>query len=517
MTSGQPKSILPDIGDIVFLFVLILLVFVSPRYIFADGSTGWHLVTGQYILQHHWVPTHDLFSYTFPDKAWVAYEWLSDVIFAFLTNVGGLSLLNVALASAIALLFLLLYEDCRKSGCNFAVSAAITMLGVLASSIHWLARPHILTFFGLYVFARTLEKYRVGTISDRQLHLILGITMLLWANLHPAFILGFVFIAIYLSPEILGALMYADNELRQEHVARAKSFGLTFVFCGLVTLVNPYGLKLHEYIFHYFQGSRQIIAATEEFKSPVFQGGLQSSCLELLFFLFALGLVLSKRRPGLAPFLASLAFAHLALSFLRGAPLFVIVALPFIAGCFAVASLIGNESPSKLVVKVKERWRAISLSFDQTEARCSRHLVPILSVVVLSAAAIAGPAAGGMLPPTGFDTTLPSKTLDYIRDNKLPAQSGFNYDNWGGLISYQLAMPVFIDERADFYGEPFYLEYAKVSLVTPAWADVLDKHQINWILFPKNSALAAKLKQSDAWKLQCEDSAAYLFVRAAKP
>lgn len=511
---GQNKNFLPDIGDIVFLFVLILLVFLSPCYLFADGSTGWHISTGQYILQHGWVPTHDLFSYTFPDKAWVAYEWLSDVIFAALVNIGGLTLLNLVVASGIGVLFLLLYEDCRESGCNFAMATFITMLGVLASSIHWLARPHIFTFFGIYIFARTLEKYRQGRISDRQMYLILAITMLFWANLHPAFLLGFVLTIIYLSPEILGALIYSDNELRKEHIARAKSFSLAAVFCALTTLVNPYGLKLHEYVANYFHGSRLIIAATEEFKSPVFQGGLQPSCLEMLLFLLVLGLVLSKRRPALAPFLATIAFAHLALSFVRGAPFFVIVALPFIAGLFAVASLIGNESPSYWMAKVKERWGRTSSSFDQTEKRCNTHLIPILSVLVLVGLTITG--AGGVVPQSGFDrTTLPSKTLDYMKENKLPANSGFNYDNWGGLIGYQLAIPVFIDERADFFGEPFYLEYAKVSLVTPEWLQVLDKRQINWVLFPRNSTLAQRLKETGGWKLVCEDQASYLFVREA--
>lgn len=514
--AGQNKNILPDIGDIVFLFVLILVVFVRPHYLFTDGSTGWHLVTGQYILQNLSVPTHDLISYTFADKAWVAYEWLSDVIFALLAKFGGLALVNVFVGSLIAFLFLRLYADCRKTGCNFALAALVTMLGILASSIHWIARPHIFTFWGLYIFARTLEAYRQGTISDRRLHITLAITMLFWVNLHPAFLLGFVLVIIYLATEILGALMYGDGSMRQEHAARAKTYVVAVVFSGLATLINPYGLKLYEYIAKYFHGSQQIIAATEEFKSPVFQGGLQSSCLEILFLLLVLGLVLSKRRPALAPFLASLAFAHLALSYLRGAPLFVIVALPFIAGLFAVASLIGNEAPSSWVAKVKERWYAINSSFDQTEAACQMHLVPMLVVLVLAVATIAGPAAGGIVPQTGFDpVTLPSKTLEYIRDNKLPANAGFNFDNWGGLIRYQLGMPVFIDERADFYGEPFYLEYAKVSLVTPEWSNVLDKHQINWILFPKNSKLAERLKQSESWRLQCEDPAAVLFVRVA--
>jgi len=514
MMSGRTKNVLPDIGDLIFLSVILLLVFSCPQYLLVDGSTGWHLITGQYILQTLSVPSHDLVSYTFPDKAWVAYEWLSDVIFALIAKLGGLTLLNIFVASAIAFLFLRLYQDCRRSDCNFAMSFVLTMLAAIASSIHWLARPHIFTFWGLYIFARTLEDYRQGSISDRRLQVTLAVTMLFWANLHPAFFLGLILLIIYYVPEIVGFLMYGSTALKKEHEARARAMSLAFAFSSIATLINPYGLKLYEYIARYFHGSRQVIIATDEYRSPVFQGGVQSTSLEILFFLLVLGLVLSKRRPALAPFLASLAFAHLALSYLRGAPLFVIVALPFIAGCFAAASLIGNESPSLWVSKVKERWRILNASFDQTEATCQMHLLPILTVVVLAACTLIGPSASGYIPKTGFDTaTLPSKTLDYIQDNKLPANKGFNCDNWGGLIRYKLDMPVFIDERADFYGEPFYLEYAKVSLATPDWSKVLDKYQVEWILFPRNSVLAQRLLESKNWKLVCEDPAAYLFIR----
>ena len=36
--------------------------------------------TGEYILTHHAVPHHDLYSFSKPDAPWYAWEWLTDVI-----------------------------------------------------------------------------------------------------------------------------------------------------------------------------------------------------------------------------------------------------------------------------------------------------------------------------------------------------------------------------------------------------------------------------------------------------
>src|SRR5580704_12039530 len=86
---------LPDVADVIFILLINFLLFARPTFVFGDGSTGWHLVAGEWILQNHDIPRHDLISYTLPDKAWVAYEWLSDAAMALLVRMGGLNLLAV--------------------------------------------------------------------------------------------------------------------------------------------------------------------------------------------------------------------------------------------------------------------------------------------------------------------------------------------------------------------------------------------------------------------------------------
>jgi hypothetical protein len=72
---------------------------------------------------------------------------------------------------------------------------------------------------------------------------------------------------------------------------------------------------------------------------------------------------------------------------------------------------------------------------------------------------------------------------------------------------------VFIDDRADFYGERYYLHYSILSQVLPGWRDLLKKDDFQWVLFPKDSRLAQVLLAEAGWKIAAQDPASYLLVR----
>ncbi|HEY9868246.1 MAG TPA: hypothetical protein V6D08_03705 [Candidatus Obscuribacterales bacterium] len=508
---------LPDAGDIIFLIILFFLLFSVPNFVFGDGSTGWHLVTGEHVVKTSSIPRTDLISYTFPDSPWVAYQWLADVIMYLFASWTGLNGLALAVSAAISLLFLLLYERSRRAGCHFLLSVMLTVVGAVASSLHWLARPQIFTLFGVYVFVALLESHRRGITSGARLVAASALIMILWANLHPAFILGFVLIGIYLVSDSLGFLLFPA--LAPELGKRAK--WLIAAGCGglAASFINPYGPGLLAYIFRYLQGIA-VLEQTAEYESPIFHGQLQSTCFEALLLLLAVGLVLSRKRPALPQFISCVTFAALGLAAVRNIPLFVVVALPVVAELLANARLLpageAAAEPAAWWNRLGERWQRLGREFDATERRCTMHILPAAAVFVLAIAAANGGSLLGLpLLNSGFDPqNMPTGTLECLRRRNLNPTAGFNFDNWGGYIRYKTGIPVFIDDRADFYGQRFYLEYGTVSTVSPGWRDVLERHKIEWILFPKDSRLAARLKEEPGWKLVCQDAAAELFVRA---
>ncbi len=515
-TQGQTKRyFLPDLADYIFILALYLMLYLKPDMILADGSTGWHLVTGNYILQHFQIPRVDIMSYTFPGKPWVAYEWLSDLFMAILVKLGGLNLLLVAAALAIAFLFFLLYRTCRENGCNFILSFFITMLGGIVSTIHWLARPHLFTFFGVLIFVTLLDRYYRGGLSKNKLAIFLTLYMLIWANCHPGFILGLLLIAIYLLSSIIEYFLF-DRSKSQSVPALCFIFGLNI----LATLCNPYGVGLYSYICRYMVQTNKVIAATDEFLSPTFHGALQPLLLEMFFALFIIGLVLSKRKIVLPDLLVYFAFAHMSLSAQRNMAIYIIVALPIIARLYAHTEL--NPVDGNLFAILKKPWRHLisqfnnlNQGFTENEKSCPFHLLPAFASVLLILIACSGGKVFGLEIIQGRFSTYrnPDTTLAVIKKLHLQPQQGVSLDNWGGIIRYELDYPVFIDDRADFYGEPFYIQYGKLILTAPGWEKLLAKYHTNWVLLPKNYHLIEILKADNHWQLVAEDQASALMVR----
>lgn len=513
-------SWLPSIGDLLYVAVLLLLFGILPNFLlFNDGSTGWHLVTGHFVLENMRVPNTDLISYTFPDQHWVAYEWLFDTVIAGLDKLGGLKLVATAAGSAIALLFFLLYGSCRKSGCQALLAVLLCFLGVLVSAVHWLVRPHLVTFFGVYIYSQMLERFWQGELSGKALFIWLAAAMLIWTNSHPAFIIGFVMVGIYLSCDLATTLL-AGKEASSQAWARCKTLAAALAASLAASLLNPYGLKLYSYIFDYLTKTTSILKETEEYNSPVFHGTMQPACLELLFFSLAVALAICTRKLGLPRLMLVLAFAHLSLTSMRNMPLFVIVSLP------AIASLLATAQPTVLIDEtaaefawskpaqwLKTRWADLGARLNDAESLCTRHALPVACTIVMTISCFFGGRIGPLvLVDCEFDPLrFPSENLKLLED--LDPKHGLNLDNWGGYLRYKTGNRVFIDDRADFYGSKFYLDYAAMARTESNWRDLLEKYKIEWALFPTKHALALELKLDPDWKVAGVDHSSSLFVR----
>jgi hypothetical protein len=519
--AAQKLLPLPDVGDLLFIGIMHVLLFGRPDFMFQDASVGWHLTAGKWIFEHHTIPTTDLFSYTFPEKAWVAYEWLFDLIAYILTMAGGLNLLAVGVASTIAFVLVSMYDRARSDGGPLGLTTTVSIIGILASAIHWLARPHIITLLCLFFYLKKLEDFYRGTISSTNLFISLGLLMLLWVNCHPAFPLGIVLIGIYF---LSAAIVWLRSGAAEKAInfARLKALFIAGGIASIVTLINPYGPKLHGYIIEYLKGST-ILANTDEFRSPVFHGDdLHALCFEVLLTFLFVGLAIGKKRPSLPYFAVTLFVMHMALSAVRSIPLFAIVSVPAIGLLFAKTRLEDSTRPlSETIPALSASIERIARPFREFAAQemlCKMRILPICYVSFLTVVALIGGGFGDTkILKSGFsDVEMPTKTLDYIKSNNLPYDRGFNYDNWGGLLRYKLDKRVFIDDRADFFGEEFYNQYGSIVQLRPGWQKRLDDLKVEWILIPKHVGfdlygLSEALKKEPNWQVAAEDDASYLF------
>jgi hypothetical protein len=512
-------SFLPGPADIIFCAIFALLVFLAPDFVYSDGSTGWHLVTGKYILSNGVIPTRDFISASNPANPWVPYEWLFDTAAAWLVNVGALNLLAVACASAISCLFLMMYKNCRQAGCHFVASLILVLLACFASSIHFLARPLLVTFFGVYCYQSWLEKFRTGKLAAGKMLIMLPLLMVIWANSHPAFLTGMLMVGVYLVTELFTSLATTDDGSRWRLLVLTAALAL----CFGASLLTPFGFGLYDYIFHYLNGS-YVLANTAEFMPPAFGHQLAATCLEFLFAATVLALALSRKTIAAAPLLLLLGFGHAALLSARHGPLFAIIAVPIAASLFAAAAPLGtilggsDDHPRGPRTEWKPAWQnlvnrlqAAGANFDRIESACRFHVVPALLVVASITAALMGGA--GILNSNFSEQQFPTQTLTYLKTLNMSPAMGFNFDNWGGYLCYRTGGPVFIDDRLDYYGEGFYSDYGRVCQLKPGWHQVLEKYNIAYVLFPKQSALCDQLSRMPDWKLAASDPAADLYVR----
>src|SRR6202158_4662753 len=137
--------LVPSLSDCLFLALLVWVFALGSGWssLLADGDTGWHIRTGEYILDTRSVPAHDLFSFSRPAAPWFAWEWLADVIFAAAYAHQGLK--GVVLLSALLICssVLILFRYMLWRGAGIAFAAVLSILVADASQSHYLARPHL--------------------------------------------------------------------------------------------------------------------------------------------------------------------------------------------------------------------------------------------------------------------------------------------------------------------------------------------------------------------------------------
>ena len=59
-----------------------LLLLFTGDALLHDSDTFWQIKVGQWIIDHHAVPTTDLYSLTKFGAAWISNAWLSQVLYA---------------------------------------------------------------------------------------------------------------------------------------------------------------------------------------------------------------------------------------------------------------------------------------------------------------------------------------------------------------------------------------------------------------------------------------------------
>jgi hypothetical protein len=112
----------------------------------------------------------------------------------------------------------------------------------------------------------------------------------------------------------------------------------------------------------------------------------------------------------------------------------------------------------------------------------------------------------------------PVSAVKFLNSTPLPGKM-FNKYSWGGYLIYALqpSKPVFIDGRADMYGEEIFSEYRKVVAIDKDVDSILDKYEVDLVIYPNETPLVKYLLAGSRWDEIYHDEEASVLLRKPSP
>lgn len=429
--------------SIIFFFLLAQTLLVGLNGVSKDPGLGWHIKTGEWILENHSIPYLDPFLSI--ARSWVSDQWLSDIFFYIVYESGGFLALVLLVISIFFITVFYLHTDrlVKLSG-SFLSAAVSSLFCFRLMQIHLISRPVVFSFLLFTIVAWEVSKWEQGKKGSFWLVLL----FLLWANVHPSFVLGIVLVAF-------GVVLSKFRELK---------LGIT---CGLVTFINPYGYKLHESIL-WLGRSDFFMSLHQEWRSPS-----EEHWFYLVFlFLFGVipGLVLFRKRLGLFWIINSALFLYFSLKAVRFMPYFgILVSVPL--SC-TMSWYVWRFRKARLIVQFLLLLERYARKADY------RQVVPatliLLWVVGIFTKSLPFSGRTELGPPK---EKFPYGVIDIIPDGDIVAAT----PDWGGFLILHNKRPV-IDDRNTLIGEEFYKTYLEAEKGLDTFKEWARQNNAKWLL-----------------------------------
>ena len=456
-------------GIYVFLISLACVYYLANApLLLGHYDLGWHLAAGDLIRDQGNIPFQDPWSFTSGGRQWYNLSWLWDVIASVIfqyTNFSGL-ILSVVACGAVIVGYLT--SVCLSSG----ASAIAVCIAVFSSCLLY---PAFATFPNAYLTASPnistmlFSAIFYGECLKRTRWFLLPVMMVLWANLHGGFVLGFLIVGIF-----CGAAL-----LRRDWV-NFKIYSFAGVGCLVAICINPLGLHIYDGVVatlgHFVQA--YITEWLSYFQNITMPGSIPG----VVYILIFIGFELRYRGSSPIPLESRLlSWLFLFLGFYQ----FRYMSFFFLFSTVALALHIDRLLPKRL---------------NNFEVQKS-----LLAAGIIGACAL----------PLTFMQIKPALELPQMlsEQDALYLQTHFsharllNHWNVGGLLIFrtQGAVPVFVDGRAaTAYPDDLLRDYFKLvelEISETAWDTVLEKYQIDTVLWVKaHEQLRRFLVDKRGWK-----------------
>jgi len=525
------NSIMTFLGEKSYrVAVSLLLVLVLANALAAglravsDTDMGWHLATGRWVMQHHAIPSTDVLSYTAAGTSWI-YPPFAGVLLYLIYAAGGYAGLSVfcALACVATVAYLVRRRDLG--------SIVLAMCAVEPIAFRTGPRADLFNTVFLAIFLGELWAYQRG-FSKRLW--ILPITMFVWVNFHPGYILGLAVIGAYL---LLEACEFPFAERRREALKRLRRVWPWLVGTVAVTLVNPWGPKLYSVSLALSglggkqQGAYNTSASIGEFLAVPLSTHLLRQLVDfrhpengytwlMVIAILVILLALWRKQPGVA--IIQAAALYLSVQHARFIGLFcvttTIIGATLLGEAFSTSPPTQSRNDSSKPLPLLRIPRNLALVFVCVIGAITLiHTVDFISNrthVVFHTESRFG---------AGEASWFPERAASFIRREHLPGNIFQEY-GLGGFAAWRLGpeYPDFIDGR--FYPfVPAVLDQER-NLISqpadsPAWQTAADQWGINMLLLLQSRDHAAERQdalgfcQSANWRPVYMDETALVLLR----
>jgi hypothetical protein len=477
--------------------ILFFIKMMDPG--FSDNDFYWHIKTGEYIVSTLSFPVQDIFSFPYFGKEWILHEWLTEVVLYQVFHIFSFTGIQVLVAVVSVCTFLVLCRLSRKLIGNETTAVLVTLLFFVPTIGSASPRPQLFTFLFFAIVLYLLVEYKYFGQSKRLF--LLPLMTAVWANMHAAFFAGLVLLVLFTASEwVLHYFSSRDQRKDVRALRRLSGFVLASI---LVTALNPQFFKLWLYPFHVISLDTAM-GFIHEWQSPNFHLSLFKMYLATII-LFVLCAIYAQRKPDLTEMAIPFFFLVSGLTASRHLPLTCFTLLAFT--CVFLRE-------NKWLLQHHMNHAAQAASKNHHDRRIDRLLPALnLALLVLFGSIMIRSDMRGK-EQNMVDAVLPVKAADFIVSHEIKGRMFNNYGD-GGYLIYRLGpqQKVFIDGRADIYGDKFLNEYLDIYYGAAGWKEKFDRFSIDYVICHMNAPIRQLLLLEGSFTEAYSDSRHSVLLR----
>jgi hypothetical protein len=324
-------------------------------------------------------------------------------------------------------------------------------------------------------------------------------------NLHAGWVLLFLFGGAVIVGEAIDRLLRRNIDPGPLSWTELGWLALMLAASGVALVANPNGVAIYGY-----PGYTVGIGALSDFV-----GEWQSASLSNLFGWMLLGFVVLGALPTLV--LAQRRIRSSDALMLVGVITMSVIAVRFllITGPIGAAIVAVYLSPALAATSAGSRWSTVLQRLDRSAQGITAAVsIGLVAVLVLGGLSLAFARAMPASQEAEIAREFPAGAVEWMRAHDVGSR-GFNLYEWGGYLGLTLpGEPIFIDGRADVFGDQVIRDYVSIIGLAQPQA-MLDRYGVDHVITRPDDALARWLDSSHAWVRRYADNRSGIWVRAS--